>query len=180
VSSWEQRRRKEKERDLNESVSRKRRTNPFEDGARHSLQHGKRTDDGYSFFFAFVFNDQQRDMRYTLPVVSPLTSPFPCYCNIDKWEMCYVGERGNRATWAQWGWTMQVERIPVSGMGMAKEGDAKEMLGWIEMNNEYITESDIIIKITEEQNWKFDTYIWFSNLLTINQEEIFRRSARRS
>jgi len=85
-----------------------------------------------TLFFIFVFNDQQRDMRYALPVVSPLTSPFPWYCNIDKWEMGDVGEpkHGNRATWVQWGWTMQVERIPVSGMGMAKERDAKEMMGW--------------------------------------------------
>lgn len=61
-----------------------------------SLQHReKRTDDGYSilFFFAFVFKDQQNDMRCTyVTSCSPLTSPFPCYCNIDKWEIGDVGE----------------------------------------------------------------------------------------
>lgn len=44
-------------------------------------------------FSAFVFNERQRDMRCTyVTSCSPLISPVPCYCNIDKWGMGDVGE----------------------------------------------------------------------------------------
>lgn len=63
---------------LNESASRKRRTNPFGDDARCSVAEKESMTD--TLFLAFVFNDQQRDTRCTyVTSCSPLTSSFPCF-----------------------------------------------------------------------------------------------------